>query len=75
MQDIFYSYREDSAEDFDFQSQKLMKYFRESRKHYSFNYCGRISSVSRAPDECSAGGRGFDSRGRANTQGLKITKK
>ena len=27
MQDIFYSYREDSAEDFDFQSQKLMKYF------------------------------------------------
>ena len=27
MQDTFYSYREDSAEDFDFQSQKLMKYF------------------------------------------------
>ena len=28
MQDIFYSYREDSAsEDFDFESQKLMKYF------------------------------------------------
>ena len=49
MQDIFYSYREDSAEDFDFLSQKLMKYF-ASRKHYSFNYCGRISSVSRAPD-------------------------
>ena len=27
MQDIFYSYREDSAEDFDFKSQKPMKYF------------------------------------------------
>ena len=73
MQDIFYSYREDSAGGFDFESQKLTKYF-ESRKHYSFNYCGRISSVSRAPDECRAGGRGFDSRGRTNTQGLKINK-
>ena len=74
MQDIFCSYREDSAEDFDFVSQKLMKYF-ASRKLYSFNYCGRISSVSRAPDECRAGGREFNSRDRTNTQGLKITKK
>ena len=31
---------------------------------------GRISSVGRALD-CRAGGRGFDSRGRTNTQGLK----
>ena len=35
---------------------------------------GRISSVGRALD-CRAGGRGFDSRGRTNTQGLKITEK
>ena len=27
MQDIFYCYKEDSAEDFDFESQKLLKYF------------------------------------------------
>ena len=74
MQDIFYSYREDSAEDFDFVSQKLMKYF-ASRELYSFNYWGRISSVSRAPDECRAGGREFNARDRTNTQGLKITKK
>ena len=33
---------------------------------------GRISSVGRALD-CRAGGRGFDSRGRTNTQGLKTT--
>ena len=33
---------------------------------------GRISSVGRALD-CKAEGRGFDSRGRTNTQGLKIT--
>ena len=32
----------------------------------------RISSVGRAL-ECRAEGRGFDSRGRTNTQGLKIT--
>ena len=25
--------------------------------------------------DCRAGGRGFDSRGRTNTQGLKITEK
>ena len=31
---------------------------------------GRISSVGRAFD-CRAGGRGFNSRGRTNTQGLK----
>ena len=35
---------------------------------------GRISSVGRAFD-CRAGGRGFDSRGRTNTQGLKMTEK
>ena len=35
---------------------------------------GRISSVGRALD-CRAGGRGFHSRGRTNTQGLKITEK
>ena len=35
---------------------------------------GRISSIGRALD-CRAGGRGFDSRGRTNTQGLKITEK
>ena len=35
---------------------------------------GRISSVGRALD-CRAGGGGFDSRGRTNTQGLKITEK
>ena len=35
---------------------------------------GRISSVGRALD-CRAGGRGFDSQGRTNTQGLKITEK
>ena len=35
---------------------------------------GRISSVGRAFD-CRAGGRGFDSRGRTITQGLKITEK
>ena len=34
----------------------------------------RISSVDRALD-CRAGGRGFDSRGRRSTQGLKITEK
>ena len=34
----------------------------------------RISSVGRAL-ACKAGGRGFDSRDRTNTQGLKITRK
>ena len=33
-----------------------------------------ISSVGRALD-CREGGRGFDCRGRTNTQGLKITEK
>ena len=35
---------------------------------------GRTSSVGRALD-CRAGGRGFDSRGRTNTHGLKMTEK
>ena len=35
---------------------------------------GRISSVGRAFD-CRAGGRGFESRGRTITQGLKMTEK
>ena len=35
---------------------------------------GRISSVGKALD-CRAKGRRFDSRGRTNTQGLKITEK
>ena len=35
---------------------------------------GRISSVGTACD-CRAGGRGFDSWGRTNTRGLKITEK
>ena len=34
----------------------------------------RISSVGRALDR-RAGVRGFDSRGRTNTQGLKLTEK
>ena len=36
--------------------------------------CGRISSVGSAL-ECRGGSRGFDRRGRTNTQGLKITEK
>ena len=35
---------------------------------------GRVSSVGRAFD-CRAEGRGFDSRGRTNKQGLQITEK
>ena len=35
---------------------------------------GKIRSDGRAL-ECRAGGRGFDSRGWTNTQGLKITEK
>ena len=35
---------------------------------------GRISSVSRVLD-CRVGGRGLDSWGWTNTQGLKITEK
>ena len=35
---------------------------------------GRISSIGKALDRW-AGGRGFDPRGRTNTQGLKITEK
>ena len=36
--------------------------------------CGRISPVARALD-CIAEARGFDFRGRTNTQGLKIAEK
>ena len=36
--------------------------------------CSRINSVSTALD-CRAGGCGFDSRGRTDTQDLKITEK
>ena len=43
------------------------------RREVRFNR-GRISSVGRAHD-CRAGGRGFNSRGRTNTRGLKITEK
>ena len=39
-----------------------------------FKIKGRISSVGRALD-CRAGGRGFNSRDRTNTQRLKITEK
>ena len=35
---------------------------------------GRISSVGKGLD-CRAGGRGFDSWDRTNTQGLKMTEK
>ena len=41
---------------------------------YAFYACSRISSVGRVFD-CRAGGRGFDSRGRTITQGLKMTEK
>ena len=39
-----------------------------------FKMSGRVSAVVRAL-ACRAGGRGFYSRGRANTQGPKITEK
>ena len=41
---------------------------------YARGIRGRFNSVGRALD-CRAGGRGFDSRGQTNTQGLKITEK
>ena len=47
--------------------------FWESNNHVP-RLRGRISSVGRALD-CRAGGRGFDSRGRTITQGLKMTEK
>ena len=47
----------------------IFQLFRSSK--IQFNR-GRISSVGRAFD-CRAGGRGFDSRGRTVTQGLKMT--
>ena len=39
-----------------------------------FIFSSRISSVGRALD-CRARGRGFNSRDRTNTQGLKMTEK
>ena len=51
---------------------KFLLYLETTRTENS--YRGRISSVDRALD-CRAGGGGFDSRGRTNTQGLKITEK
>ena len=41
---------------------------------YMYNAKSRISSVGRVLD-CRTGGRGFDSRGQTNTQGLKIIEK
>ena len=41
---------------------------------FSIFNSGRTSSVGRALD-CRTEGRGFDSRGRTNTQGLKISEK
>ena len=49
---------------------RILKHLRT----FCVNYCGWISSVGRALD-CRAVGCGFDSRGRTNTQGLKITEK
>ena len=45
----------------------------EENEWLSFFY-NRIGSVGRALD-CREGGRGFDSGGQTNTQGLKITEK
>ena len=39
---------------------------------YKPEFSGRVSSVGRAFD-CRVGSRGFDSRGRTNIRGLKIT--
>ena len=48
MQDIFYSYREDSAEDFDFKSQKPMKYFMSQESIIlSITAAGLAQSVER----------------------------
>ena len=41
---------------------------------YKPEFSDRVSSVGRTFD-CRVGGRGFDSRGRTNSQGLKITEK
>ena len=41
---------------------------------FIFVIVGRVNSVGRGLD-CRAGGCGFDSRGRTNTEGLKITEK
>ena len=52
-------------------------FFAKAHRWYFIGVCiyrGRFSSVGGALD-CRAGGRGFDSRGRTNTQGLKVTEK
>ena len=41
---------------------------------YKPEFSSRVSSVGRTFD-CREEGRGFDSRGRTNTRGLKITEK
>ena len=52
----------------------LLVNFNDTKEYFSWQpekiIRGRISSVGRALD-CRAGGRGLDSRGRTNTQGLK----
>ena len=42
---------------------------------YKPEFSSRVSSVGRTFDDCREEGRGFDSRGRINTRGLKITEK
>ena len=48
--------------------------FETSNTDLQILYRGSVSSVGRAVD-WRAGGRGFDSWGRTNTQSLKITEK
>ena len=38
-------------------------------------FCAAVLNQSVEHVDCRAGGRGFDSWGQTNTQGLKITKK
>ena len=52
----------------------MVAYFLVASPFNFFWNRGKISSVGRALD-CRAGGRGFNSRGRTNIQGLKITEK
>ena len=52
----------------------MVAYFLAASPFNFFLNRGKISSVGRALD-CRAGGRGFDFRGRTNTQGFKITEK
>lgn len=52
-------------------------YFKTAQEYFSFNLCfnhSRISSFGKAL-ECRAGGCGFHSLCRINTQGLSITEK